>query len=330
MNAKQLQKEMALWIVRLNTDDLHERQQAQIEFEAWRSKYPQHHDQLDQLDQMLNFSQTIQQFSTTHGISSQNVRSSMKLSQQSKKHILQMLSKTLVLCIGVGGMVYLAGHSTMLSYYTADFKTEIGQMHSITLQDGSKVTLGAKSAIKLDFTAEKRQINLVQGDIYIDVAKDPQRPLVVHTPQADFKALGTRFIVYQYSNSSVLNMLHSKVETRSLGKDHQSKVVKQGEKIIADPLGLGQISELDIESTEFAWDKHQILADQLPLSDLLTNLGRYHPQYLLFNRSTLKDYKVSGVINAQQDLDQTLRLLASQYPLSITKMGNHVIYISKK
>ena len=35
MNAKQLQKEMALWIVRLNTDDLHERQQAQIEFEAW-------------------------------------------------------------------------------------------------------------------------------------------------------------------------------------------------------------------------------------------------------------------------------------------------------
>ena len=59
MNAKQLQKEMALWIVRLNTDNLHERQQAQIEFEAWRNKYPEHHDQLDQ---MLSFSQTMQQF----------------------------------------------------------------------------------------------------------------------------------------------------------------------------------------------------------------------------------------------------------------------------
>ncbi|MDN5624542.1 MAG: FecR domain-containing protein, partial [Acinetobacter sp.] len=271
MNAKQLQKEMALWIVRLNTDDLHERQQAQIEFEAWRSKYPEHHDQLDQ---MLNFSETMQQFSTTHGISSQNVRNSMKVSQQSKKHILQLFSKVLLFCVSIGGVVYFTAHSTMMSYYTADYKTEIGQMHSITLEDGSKVTLAAKSAIKLDFSAEKRQINLVQGDIYIDVAKDPQRPLIVHTAQADFKALGTRFIVYQYANSSVLNMLHSKVETRSLAQNSQVKVVKQGEKISADSLGLSPISELDIASTEFAWDKHQILADQLPLADLLTNLGR--------------------------------------------------------
>lgn len=327
MNAKQLQKEMALWIVRLNTDDLHERQQAQIEFEAWRSKYPEHHDQLDQ---MLNFSETMQQFSTTHGISSQNVHNSMKVSQQSKKHILQLFSKVLVFCVSIGGVVYFTAHSTMMSYYTADYKTEIGQMHSITLEDGSKVTLAAKSAIKLDFTAEKRQINLVQGDIYIDVAKDPQRPLIVHTAQADFKALGTRFIVYQYANSSVLNMLHSKVETRSLAKNSQVKVVKQGEKISADALGLSPISELDIASTEFAWDKHQILADQLPLADLLTNLGRYHHQYLIFNHSTLKDYKVSGVINAQQDLDQTLRLLVTQYPIKITKLGDHVIYITSK
>ena len=327
MNAKQLQQEMALWIVRLNTDDLHERQQAQIEFEAWRSKYPEHHDQLDQ---MFNFSETMQQFSTTHGISSQNIRNSIKVSQQSKKHILQLFSKVLLFCVSIGGVVYFAANSTMMSYYMADYKTEVGQMHSITLEDGSKVTLAAKSAIKLDFTAEKRQINLVQGDIYIDVAKDPKRPLIVHTAQADFKALGTRFIVYQYANSSVLNMLHSKVETRSLAQNSQVKVVKQGEKISADLLGLSPISELDIASIEFAWDKHQILADQLPLTDLLTNLGRYHHQYLIFNHSALKDYKVSGVINAQQDLDQTLRLLVTQYPIKITKLGDHVIYITSK
>ena len=327
MNVKQLQQEMALWIVRLNTDDLHERQQAQIEFEAWRSKYPEHHDQLDQ---MFNFSETMQQFSTTHGISSQNIRNSIKVSQQSKKHILQLFSKVLLFCVSIGGVVYFAAHSTMMSYYMADYKTEVGQMHSITLEDGSKVTLAAKSAIKLDFTAEKRQINLVQGDIYIDVAKDPKRPLIVHTAQADFKALGTRFIVYQYPNSSVLNMLHSKVETRSLAQNSQVKVVKQGEKISADSRGLSQISELDIASTEFAWDKHQILADQLPLPDLLTNLGRYHHQYLIFNHSALKDYKVSGVINAKQDLDQTLRLLVTQYPIKITKLGDHVIYITSK
>jgi transmembrane sensor len=34
------------------------------------------------------------------------------------------------------------------------------------------------------------------------------------------------------------------------------------------------------------------------------------------------------VINTQQDLEQTLALLATQYPLEIKKIGQHVIVIS--
>ena len=49
MNAKQLRKDMALWIVRLNADDQEERRQAQIEFDLWRNQYPEYQDQLDEM-----------------------------------------------------------------------------------------------------------------------------------------------------------------------------------------------------------------------------------------------------------------------------------------
>jgi transmembrane sensor len=325
MNAKQLRKDMALWIVRLNADDQEERRQAQIEFDLWRNQYPEYQDQLDE---MLSFSETMQQLSMTHGISSQNVHHSMQISQQSKTEIQKLFTKVFVLCLSIGSATYFAYHSTIFSYYTADLKTDTGEMQSFTLEDGSKVSLGARSAIKLDFKADKRQIDLVQGDIYIDVAKDPNRPLIIHTPQADYKALGTRFIVNQYPKRSVLNMLHSKVEATALQAAPLSKVVQQGENITADSQGLSQITKIDTASTEFAWQKQQILANDLPLSDLLNRLGRYHHQYLLFNQATLAQYKVSGVINTQQDLEQTLALLATQYPLKIKKIGQHVIAIS--
>lgn len=325
MNAKQLRKDMALWIVRLNADDQEERRQAQIEFELWRSQYPEYQGQLDE---MLSFSETMQQLSITHGISGQNVQHSMHVSQQSKTQILKLFTKVFVLCLSVGTVTYFAYHSILFSYYTADLKTNTGEMQSFTLDDGSKVTLGARSAINLNFKTDQRQIDLIQGDIYIDVAKDPNRPLIIHTPQADYKALGTRFIVYQYPKHSVLNMLHSKVEATVLQSNHLSKVVQQGENITAASQGLSQISDIDIAATAFAWQKQQILANDLPLSDLLTRLGRYHHQYLIFNRASLEQYKVSGVINSQQDLEKTLALLAMQYPLKIKKIGQYVITIS--
>ncbi|MBJ9952993.1 MULTISPECIES: FecR domain-containing protein [unclassified Acinetobacter] len=325
MNAKQLRKDMALWIVRLNADDQEERRQAQIEFELWRSQYPEYQGQLDE---MLSFSETMQQLSITHGISGQNVQHSMHVSQQSKTQILKLFTKVFVLCLSVGTVTYFAYHSILFSYYTADLKTNTGEMQSFTLDDGSKVTLGARSAINLNFKTDQRQIDLIQGDIYIDVAKDPNRPLIIHTPQADYKALGTRFIVYQYPKHSVLNMLHSKVEATALQSNHLSKVVQQGENITAGSQGLSQISDIDIAATAFAWQKQQILANDLPLSDLLTRLERYHHQYLIFNRASLQQYKVSGVINTQQDLEKTLALLAMQYPLKIKKIGQYVITIS--
>lgn len=325
MNAKQLRKDMALWIVRLNADDQEERRQAQIEFELWRSQYPEYQGQLDE---MLSFSETMQQLSITHGISGQNVQHSMHVSQQSKTQILKLFTKVFVLCLSVGTVTYFAYHSILFSYYTADLKTNTGEMQSFTLDDGSKVTLGAQSAINLNFKTDQRQIDLIQGDIYIDVAKDPNRPLIIHTPQADYKALGTRFIVYQYPKHSVLNMLHSKVEATALQSNHLSKVVQQGENITAGSQGLSQISDIDIAATAFAWQKQQILANDLSLSDLLTRLGRYHHQYLIFNRASLEQYKVSGVINTQQDLEKTLALLAMQYPLKIKKIGQYVITIS--
>ncbi|WP_353168555.1 FecR domain-containing protein [Acinetobacter sp.] len=325
MNAKQLRKDMALWIVRLNADDQEERRQAQIEFELWRSQYPEYQGQLDE---MLSFSETMQQLSITHGISGQNVQHSMHVSQQSKTQILKLFTKVFVLCLSVGTVTYFAYHSILFSYYTADLKTNTGEMQSFTLDDGSKVTLGARSAINLNFKTDQRQIDLIQGDIYIDVAKDPNRPLIIHTPQADYKALGTRFIVYQYPKHNVLNMLHSKVEATALQSNHLSKVVQQGENITAGSQGLSQISDIDIAATAFAWQKQQILANDLSLSDLLTRLGRYHHQYLIFNRASLEQYKVSGVINTQQDLEKTLALLAMQYPLKIKKIGQYVITIS--
>ena len=71
----------------------------------------------------------------------------------------------------------------LASWYVArqgsSYRTEVGQVRSIPLEDGSHVTLDTGSRIQVAVTANERRIDLIHGDAYFEVAKDPMRPFVV-------------------------------------------------------------------------------------------------------------------------------------------------------
>ena len=81
---KKLQKELSLWIIRLNTDDPIERSQAQVEFEHWQRQHPEYHDQFDKISR---FSDELKQLQETHRIHSQTLQKSLKHTQQSQQQL---------------------------------------------------------------------------------------------------------------------------------------------------------------------------------------------------------------------------------------------------
>jgi hypothetical protein len=75
--------------------------------------------------------------------------------------------------------------------------TASGQRRSFTLDDGSRLGLNSHSAVDLLFDADQRLLVLRRGELLIQVAPDPHRPLRVRTAQGQVQALGTRFLVSQ-------------------------------------------------------------------------------------------------------------------------------------
>lgn len=324
---KHLHKELSLWIIRLNADDPNERAQAETEFEHWQKQHPEYDKQLDRISR---FSDELQQLQQTHRIDSHTLQKSLKHTQKSQEQVKKAFGRG-VLGIGFIGLFSILTYQYFpYSYYSADYKTATGKMQSFILEDGSKITLGAKSAIKLHFNAHIRKLELVQGDVYVDVAQDKSRPFIVQSKQADYKALGTRFIVHQNRENSSISMLHSTVQARAKAVN-QLEYVHAGQKIQADADGFEDIQQITIQSTEFAWQHNQILADNLTLPDLLERLNRQHHVYFIYRASSLESFRVNGVINAQQDVEQTLSLIMAQYPqLSIQKIGHHIFIIQLK
>jgi ferric-dicitrate binding protein FerR (iron transport regulator) len=70
--------------------------------------------------------------------------------------------------------------------------TQAGQRRRVALPDGSVLYVNENSAVKLD---AERRLTLSSGEVFVEVAPREQAAFVVHTPQREVSALGTKFAV---------------------------------------------------------------------------------------------------------------------------------------
>jgi transmembrane sensor len=73
--------------------------------------------------------------------------------------------------------------------------TTAGELKQITLADGSRVTLGAKTEIAVQYGDCRRTILLNSGEALFDVAHDPKCPFIVIAGDGAITAVGTEFSV---------------------------------------------------------------------------------------------------------------------------------------
>ena len=78
-----------------------------------------------------------------------------------------------------------------------------GKRTSLTLPDSTQIWLNAGSRVEFPsrFAEGKREI-YAEGEVYLEVAKDTERPFTVRTPFYDVRVLGTKFVVSAYENEA--------------------------------------------------------------------------------------------------------------------------------
>jgi transmembrane sensor len=98
------------------------------------------------------------------------------------------VAATAILTVGAGGMLW-----RFLS--RESYSTHVGETRVIPLSDGSVVTLNTNSVISVDYTRERREVRLIQGEALFDVAKNKHRPFIVMAGLTQVRAVGTSFVV---------------------------------------------------------------------------------------------------------------------------------------
>jgi transmembrane sensor len=84
------------------------------------------------------------------------------------------------------------------------FTTQRGQSQQLTLSDGSIVTLGGASRLRLAFQAGRRELFLDEGEAFFRVHHDRSAPFIVHSHGIAVTAVGTAFNVRADATNTVV------------------------------------------------------------------------------------------------------------------------------
>lgn len=302
-------RQAAEWLVRLDhrTDT-----DTEQDFRAWLAADPQH------LEAMTRLQGHIAPLQEVHG------RTALRRARRPGRRAMRV--KCLAL-LAVLGLTAVPGYQYwQRGYLMADHSTDSRQWRHEYLVDGSELQLESSSAVNLDFDATRRRVQLLQGQILIDVAKDANRPFYVDTPQGSIRALGTRFIVERNGEATVISMLESSTRIDSAG---QTLTLNPGQRVRVDAQGVGAVSKVDTAALQAAWSAHQMLANDESLADVLERVARHRPGLLMFDRSAMQALRVTVMLPAD-DSDRALRLLARTLPIEVKTYSPWITRVSLK
>lgn len=230
--------------------------------------------------------------------------------------VTRIVALMLTLPVGWGAWRYAESQP-----WAGEIYTGTGERRMLTLADGTSVTLNTASAIDVRFTKHERLIMLRNGEILVRSghARDG-RPLLVRSADGTMQPLGTLFNVRRHASSTELAVLEGAV--RIVAGTGDSQVLEAGSQTRFNARSIAPARAVDPART--AWTTGMLLADQMPLEQLVAELSRYR-HGLVRVAPALAALRVSGAFPIA-DGERTLDMLVSTYPVdAMQRLGGYWI-----
>lgn len=179
----------------------------------------------------------------------------------------------------------------------ADAHTLAGEFEQVQLADGSRLTLDARSALDYRIESDSREIELLHGAAYFEVAYDSRRPLIVRAGPARITVTGTRFGVRHHAEGVDL-VLESGSVTAEGGPGEPALHLVPGQSVRWSARESMQLVDAD-PSEALAWRRHRLVLRSQPLEQVMTELSRYRTGRVVVLGAEARSHVVTGVFDTR-------------------------------
>ena len=184
-----------------------------------------------------------------------------------------------------------------------------GQRAEITLVDGTKVWLNAKTTFTFPnyFAKSSRNVTM-DGEGFFDVSSNKKRPFIVKTENYDVKVWGTKFNLMAYSGKNIFetSLLEGSVEVLKSGGS-KGILIKPDERIFQENnrLSISPITDMN----HFLWKEGVISFDDESFPEMANKLELYFDWNIEIKNEKILNYRCTGKFRTKDGVEHILKVL---------------------
>jgi len=226
-----------------------------------------------------------------------------------------------ILLLGGAGLLgWSAAQSPVVRSHIADTRTARGEVRSVLLATADRVTLDSDSAIDVDDA--RRSVRLWRGGIMAEVEHGDPRAFVVRTSNGTARALGTAFSVRIDGDATIVAVVKSRVEACADEGTRVCLTLRPGQAARLDGAGAHRLADVD-PAVEAAWSEGLLIAEDMPLAQVIDRLNRYRQTPIRYQAAALKGLSLSGVFPLT-DGDRALASIGAALPVTVEHTADGV------
>ncbi len=254
-------------------------------------------------------------------------RSALKLSSRRWIGIAASIAIIVASAITLNTLISHKGESEIPLYYS-EISTELGQLSDVSLPDGSTVFLNSSSRFirPAEFSENERVVQLI-GEAYFEIARDPDRPFIIHSNNVLTQVLGTKFNVKSYPEEDILSISVVEGNVRVSRKNTNPGVwieIGAGEEYVFDhSTMIGEVRAFS-EDKVLGWREGRFVFDSSPLQRVLPILSRkFDMEFELVNEN-LNQCQLTAVFD-NENLETILDVISFAYDIDYDFSGRKII-----
>jgi len=206
-----------------------------------------------------------------------------------------------------------------------EYRTGVGQRATVTLADGSVMTLNTNSVVRTRASKDRRLIYLDRGQAFFKVAKDRRHPFIVAAAGRTVTAIGTAFDVrVDDGRMFQVTLVEGKVrveaapagaapaaagappvKTTPAKSRVQATEMIAGTQLTAADATSWDLTRADVQR-ETSWVQGQLIFYSEPLSKVVAELNRYSDRKVVLDDETYAQRPISGTFKVG-DVDTFVR-----------------------
>lgn len=171
-------------------------------------------------------------------------------------------------------------------------ETPPGQIRTVALSDGSRVTLDGATRLEARIGSHRRAVRLMRGEAFFDVAHDSSRPFTVSAPEGAARVLGTAFDLERSQGRLELWVHRGKVRLAPAGLIHPTADLTPGQRAFAKEGRLSAVRAFDPGADD--WRSGWLETDGVTLARLVERLNRASKTTIVIEDPALGRRRVAG------------------------------------